>query len=157
MKHRSGPSTMVFARQALPQLRQAPLGENLSARGAYVLVDAVGGERAVTLLATGSEVAIAVAARDRLQAEGIPTAVVSMPCWERFDAQNAAYRQSVLGENCVRVGVEAAVRFGWDPYLGSRGDFVGMSGFGASGPAEELYEHFGITADAVATAARRLL
>jgi len=122
-----------------------------------VLAEAEGGERAVTLLATGSEVAVALEARRRLQAEGIPAAVVSMPSWERFEAQDAAYRAAVLGPGTVRVAVEAAVRLGWDRYLGERGSFVGMTGFGASGPADALYEHFGITPAAVAAEARRLL
>jgi len=122
-----------------------------------VLAQAEGGERTVTLLATGSEVALALQARARLQAEDIATAVVSMPCCELFDAQGDAYRRSVLGPGTVRVAVEAAVRFGWDRYLGERGGFVGMAGFGASGPADELYEHFGITPTAVAAEAKRLL
>jgi transketolase len=141
----SGPSTMVFARQALPLVRTKHEDDNRSARGGYVLAEAEGGVRRVTLIATGSEVALALAAREQLQAAGIATAVVSMPCCERFDEQDAAYRSSVLGADTVRVVVEAAVRFGWDRYIGERGGFVGMKGFGASGPAEALYEHFGIT------------
>jgi transketolase len=130
---------------------------NLSRHGAYVLREADGGPRAVTLLATGSEVAIALKARDTLQAKNIPTAVVSMPCCELFDAQDEAYRFSVLGKGTVRVAVEAAVRFGWDRYLGEHGGFIGMKGFGASGPADLLYEHFGITPAAIVEEARRLL
>ena len=113
--------------------------------------------REVTLLATGSEVALALAARDALQAAGTPTAVVSMPSWELFAAQDAAYRASVLGPGTVRVGCEAALRFGWDRWLGERGGFVGMTGFGASGPAEVLYEHFGITPEAIVAEAQRCL
>jgi transketolase len=94
-------------------------------------------------------VALAVQARQELQAKGLPTAVVSMPCWELFELQDAAYRQAVLGPGSVRIGVEAALRFGWERWLGERGAFVGMSGFGASGPAETLYVHFGITVDAI--------
>ena len=117
----------------------------------------------MTLIATGSEVALAQQARERLQAEGIPTAVVSMPCWELFDAQDPAYRDAVLPPGGVRVAVEAALRFGWDRWLmGERGaekkaGFVGMTGFGASGPIEALYPHFGITAEAVAAEAEALL
>jgi len=144
-ERKSGPSTMVFARQALPLVRTKHEDDNRSARGGYVLAEAEGGVRRVTLIATGSEVALALAAREQLQAAGIATAVVSMPCCERFDEQDAAYRSSVLGADTVRVVVEAAVRFGWDRYIGERGGFVGMKGFGASGPAEALYEHFGIT------------
>lgn len=156
-EHQSGPSTLVFARQSLPPVRHTHTDANLSKRGAYVLVEAEGGDRLVTLLATGSEVSLAVAARRMLQIEGIPTAVVSMPSWELFDAQRPDYQASVLGAGTVRVACEAAMRFGWDRWLGSRGGFVGMKGFGASGPAEVLYEHFGITPNAVAAEARRLL
>jgi transketolase len=155
-EHRSGPSTLVFARQALPHVRRLHTTANLSRRGAYVLAEA-NGPREVTLLATGSEVAIALAARETLQASGTPTAVVSMPSWELFAAQDAAYRASVLGPGTVRVGCEAALRFGWDRWLGERGGFVGMTGFGASGPAEVLYKHFGITPEAIVAEARRLL
>ncbi|MFD1554720.1 transketolase [Paraburkholderia silviterrae] len=156
-EHRSGPSTMVFARQNLPLVRTRHSAENRCARGGYVLAQAEGGKRLVTLLATGSEVALALTARERLQREGIPTAVVSLPCWEVFDEQDPAYRQEVLGTDTVRVGVEAAVRFGWDRYLGERGAFVGMAGFGASGPAEDLYQHFGITPEHIVAEARRRL
>jgi transketolase len=156
-EHRSGPSTLVFARQALPHVRRVPSSANLSQKGAYVLADAEGGQREVTLLATGSEVALALAAREALQAEGIPAAVVSMPCWELFEQQDRAYRDSVLGPGTVRVGCEAALRFGWERWLGEQGAFVGMTGFGASGPADVLYRHFGITAEAIAAAARRQL
>jgi transketolase len=102
-------------------------------------------------------VALAVKAREALQADGIPTAVVSMPCWELFDAQDASYRATVLPPGGVRVAVEAALRFGWDRYLGERGGFVGMEGFGASGPAEALYEMFGITAVNIIAEAKRCL
>ncbi|WP_420852546.1 transketolase [Paraburkholderia terrae] len=156
-EHRSGPSTMVFARQTLPLVRTRSSADNLCARGGYVLAEAEGGKRAVTLLATGSEVVLAVAARERLQQEGIPTAVVSLPCWELFDEQDDAYRRAVLGVDTVRVGVEAAVRFGWDRYLGEHSGFVGMTGFGASGPAEALYEHFGITPAHIVAEAKRHL
>jgi transketolase len=154
LEHRSGPVSLVFARQSLPQLRRDSGSENRSARGAYVLAEAEGGARKVTLLSTGSEVQIALTARELLQQEGIPTAVVSMPCWSLFEAQDRAYRREVLGEGCVRVAVEAAVKFGWERWIGEDGGFVGMTGFGASGPAEELYKHFGITAEAVAAQAR---
>jgi transketolase len=158
LEHRSGPVSLVFARQALPRVRHDEGAENLSRRGAYVLAPADGGARRVTLLATGSEVALALAARETLQGQGLPAAVVSMPCWELFDAQDPAYREAVLGPpDGVRVGVEAAVRFGWDQYLGARGGFVGMRGFGASGPADALYRHFGITTEAIVAEAQRLL
>jgi transketolase len=108
------------------------------------------------LLATGSEVALAVEAREHLEKMGIGTAVISMPCWEIFNQQEVVYRESVLGDG-VRIGIEAAVRQGWDAYLGVRGGFVGMSGFGASGPAEELYRLFNITPEAVIALAKQLI
>lgn len=157
LAHRTGPSTLVFARQALPLVRNGDIDRNASRRGAYLLAEAAGGQRCVTLLATGSEVALAVEARSQLQAKGIPTAVVSMPCWELFDAQDDAYRAAILGHGTVRVAVEAAVRCGWDRYLGDGGGFVGMTGFGASGPADALYAHFGITPAAIVAEAERRL
>ena len=107
----SGPVTLVFARQALPNVRRSHVSDNLVQRGAYVLAEAEGGARRVTLIATGSEVAIATEARETLQAEGVPTAVVSMPCCERFDEQDRDYRDAVLAPGTVRVAIEAAVRF----------------------------------------------
>lgn len=156
LEQRRTPSTLVFARQELEPVR-TDVQENRSRKGAYILREATCGARRVTLMATGSEVSIAVKARDLLQQQGIPTAVVSMPCWELFDQQPVDYRQTVLGTNTVLVAVEAAVRFGWDRYLGLGGGFVGMQGFGAAGPADELYEHFGITPTQVAQTALVLL
>ncbi len=153
LENKSGPSALALTRQGLPTLRIDHTDENLSAKGAYVLAGA-DGDRAATILATGSEVEIAMAARDTLQADGVPTAVVSMPCWELFAAQDDVYRASVLGDG-VRVGVEAAVRFGWEQWIGPNGGFVGITGFGASAPAETLYEKFGITADAVAAEVKK--
>jgi len=149
LESEDGPSGMVLTRQGVPAQRTEHTDENLSARGAYVLAEAEGGERKVTLMATGSEVSIAMAARETLQGEGVPTAVVSMPCWELFDEQDEGYRKQVLGSATVRVAVEAAVRMGWDKYVRNHGGFVGMDGFGASAPAGQLFEHFGITADNV--------
>lgn len=156
MQHQSGPVSLIFAKQNLPLVRKEHTTDNLCQRGGYVLQEAACGPRQVTLLATGSEVALALEARAQLEAQGTGTAVVSLPCWELFDAQDPAYRTQVLGTG-VRVAVEAAGRFGWDAYLGSRGSFVGMAGFGASGPADALYRLFGITADKIAAEARRLL
>ena len=119
-------------------------------------LEAAGGTRDMTILATGSEVAVAVEARDLLANAGIRAAVVSMPCWELFAMQPVAYRDAVLGA-APRVGVEAAVGFGWERWLGDRGTFIGMEGFGASAPAARLYEHFGITPVKVAEAARALV
>lgn len=155
LSHATGPSSLVFARQALPLVRTSHTEENLSSRGAYVLHESACGPRQVTLLATGSEVSLAVRARDMLEKQGVGTAVVSMPCWELFELQDVQYRRSVLQPGTVRVGIEAATRFGWDRYLGEEGHFVGMHGFGASGPADTLYQHFGITADAMVKAAEK--
>jgi transketolase len=151
LRERATPSVLCLTRQAVPTLRAAHVEANLVARGAYVLRDAA--ERDVTLLATGSEVALACAAADRLAAGGVRAAVVSMPCWELFQRQPADYRRAVLGA-APRVGVEAAVRDGWDRWIGGEGPFVGMAAFGASAPADHLFRHFGITVDAVVAAAR---
>ncbi|MDH2311275.1 transketolase [Methylobacterium brachiatum] len=156
LANRHGPSSLICSRQPLPALRRPGGPENRSARGAYVLAEAEGTRR-VTLIGTGSEVALALAARDQLQAEGVPTAVVSMPSWEAFAAQDEAYRRQVIPRDTVRVAVEAALRFGWDRWIGEEGGFVGMTGFGASGAPEALFRHFGITAEAVAEAARARL
>ena len=152
LQHKTRPSILALSRQGIPTLRTSG-AENSSARGAYVLVPA-SGPRQATILATGTEVALAVAAREKLEAEGIPTAVVSMPSWELFAEQTHAYRTEVLGESDNRVAVEAAVGFGWERWIGTKGRFVGMSSFGASGPAEKLYQHFGITVEAVVAAAK---
>jgi transketolase len=153
------PSILALTRQGLPTLRTEHSVENKCAKGGYVLYEASGGAEArkVTLLATGSEVEIAAAARESLEAEGTPTAVVSVPCFELFAGQDKAYRESVLRPGTACVGVEAAMRQGWDALIGREGGFVGMDSFGASAPAEQLYEHFGITAEAVAAEARKRL
>ena len=150
-----GPSALALTRQALPTLRTTHTPENLTARGGYVLLEASAARKA-TLIATGSEVAIAVAARALLEAEAIPTAVVSMPCFELFLQQDEATQALTLGGG-LRVGIEAAVGFGWERLLGLSGVFIGMTGFGASGPCEKLYRHFGITPEAVAAAVIRRL
>ena len=155
LQRRDVPSLLALTRQALPLLRFEAGSENRSARGAYVLAEA-DGPRRVTLLATGSEVSVAMAARDALARDNIGAAVVSMPCWELFEQAPKEYRDAVLG-TAPRVAVEAAVQFGWERWLGPRGAFIGMTGFGASAPGEALYPHFGITAERVAEAARSLL
>jgi transketolase len=149
------PTILALTRQGVPLLRATHAAENLSAKGAYVLIEPNGG-RDVTLIGTGSELALAVEAAKTLQGEGVRAAVVSMPCWELFEAQSQDYRDAVLG-TVPRVAVEAAGPFGWDRWLGSNGAFIGMHGFGASAPAQDLYQHFGITAEAVAAAARGLV
>ncbi len=151
-----GPSVLALSRQNLPAFR-TEAGENRCARGGYVAAEASSDPRRATLIATGSEVQVALAASDLLAAEGIPCAVVSLPCWEIFAEQDEAYRTEVLGADALRVGVEAAAEFGWSRWLGERGLFIGMSGFGASAPAEQLFRHFGITPEAVAAAVRQRL
>jgi transketolase len=155
LQRTDGPVALVFARQALPHVRLQASPENLCRRGGYVLLEA-DGARQVTLLATGSEVHLATLARDRLQNRGVPTAVVSLPCFDLFELQDPDYRAGVLGSG-VRIGIEAAVRQGWEGWLGPRGGFIGMQGFGASGPAEALYARFGITAQAIEALALQLL
>jgi len=149
------PSVLTLSRQGLPAMRTAYSDDNQSAKGAYVLREA-DGERQVTIMATGSEVEIAINARDQLQADGIGAAVVSMPCWELFEQQDETYKSAVLGDG-VRVAVEAGLQMGWDRYIGPKGGFVGMTGFGASAPAGELYKHFGITAENVVKTAKDYL
>ena len=158
----STPTVMALSRQGVPAVRHAYKSENLSARGAYVLAESEGKRQAI-VMATGTEVSLALEARDLLQAEGIGTRVVSMPCMELFAQQDEAYRKRILPGGAVRVAVEAAVRMGWDQWLlGERGreskaGFIGMTGFGASAPAERLYEEFGITAEAIARKVKSLL
>jgi transketolase len=153
LEHKAGPSALALSRQNLPTLR-ADAGENRSAKGGYVLAGAEGGACQVTIIATGSEVEIAVQAQALLKAEGIRAAVVSMPSWELFDRQPKSYRDEVLGKAGHRVAVEALSPFGWERYVGTPDAVVGMPGFGASAPADRLYAHFGITAEAVAAKAK---
>jgi transketolase len=159
----SSPSVLSLTRQGLPHMRADHKNTNLTANGAYVLADAEGAKRQVILIASGSEVHVAMEARDVLQAEGIGVRVVSMPCMELFAEQDDAYRKRILPGGAVRVGIEAGVRQGWDQWLlGERGkfgkaDFVGMNRFGASAPAEQLFEKFGFTAANVAACAKAML
>jgi transketolase len=148
---RTTPVLLALSRQGLPLVRETTSQENLTARGAYVLRDAA--DRQVTLIATGSEVEIALNAAEALAADGIRAAVVSAPSFELFEAQDADYRDSVLGD-APRIGVEAAIRQGWETFLRPSDSFVGMTTFGASAPAPDLYEHFGITALAIAETAK---
>ncbi|RZW04215.1 MAG: transketolase [Rhodobacteraceae bacterium] len=158
----STPSVLALSRQGLPTVRTDHKTKNLTAQGAYVLAEADGKRQAI-LMATGSEVEIALKARDLLQAQGIGTRVVSMPCWELFEAQEDKVRRRVLPAGPVRVAIEAGVRFGWDRWLfGERGrrekaGFVGMHGFGASAPADELFDHFGITPEHAAAKVSALI
>ena len=149
LRRSDGPSLLVLSRQALPAWRADTI-ENRSARGGYVLAEADGPRRA-TIIATGSEISIAMAAREKLAGNNVAVAVVSLPCWELFAQQDDAYRAQVLGGG-PRIGIEAAGGFGWDQWLGPEGSFIGMTGFGASANFEDLYAHFGITPEAVVAA-----
>ena len=155
LEHGTGPSILALTRQNLELLRTEDQADNLAARGAYVLAEAAG-DRAATILATGSEVGIAMDAKATLDAEGLPTAVVSVPCMELFERQGPGYRASVLG-TAPRVAVEAASPFGWTRYVASESHVVGMTSFGASAPYEKLYAHFGITPSAVADRVRGIV
>ncbi|MFT4078230.1 transketolase [Rhodomicrobium sp.] len=150
------PSVLALSRQNLPTVRTEASSENLTAKGAYVLRGDARAPRDVTLIATGSEIELAVSAAEQLAAEGVKAVVVSAPCFELFEAQPDAYRAEVLG-TAPRVGIEAAGRFGWDRWIGDKGAFIGMSGFGASGPAPQVYKEFGITVEAVIAAAKKLV
>jgi transketolase len=156
LETRRTPSVLALTRQGVPSVRKAFSADNRCAKGAYVLAEA-DGARVVTLIDTGSEVAIALAARDTLQSEGTGTAVVSAPCLELFEAQDARYRESVLGKGGIRVAIEAASPMGWDRFIAPDGIFIGMRSFGASAPAEVLYEHFGITPAGVVDAVKARL
>jgi transketolase len=159
MERTAGPTAIVLTRQKIPVLAPEKVFRDGGVyRGAYVLEEADGGKPAVLLLASGSEVSVALAARELLAGEGIPARVVSMPCWERFEEQPAEYRQAVLPPHVpARVSVEAGATFGWERYAGSRGASVGIDRFGASAPAERLFREFGITPEAVRDRAKSLL
>jgi transketolase len=151
LMHQDRPSLLALSRQGVPALREDH-ETNKSAKGAYVL-DAAEGPEQVRIFATGTELYLARDARAQLKAKGINAAVVSVPCMNLFFEQDDAYRAEVIGgKDVVKVAIEAAVRFGWDSLIGQDGIFVGMKGFGDSGPAPDLYKHFNITAEAVTEA-----
>jgi transketolase len=153
LEHKTAPSALALSRQKTPAVRTVASDENLSAKGAYEIRAAKGAAK-VTLFGTGTELALALAAADVLESEGVPTRVVSVPCFELFFQQPKTYQDSVIGRGTVRVAIEAAVQQGWERFIGEDGAFVGMTGFGASAPAEVLYEKFGITSDAVVAAVK---
>jgi transketolase len=159
MQRPDRPAVIVLSRQNLPTLDRTSLGAaSGTAKGAYILKDAPNGKPACILIGTGSEVQVCLDAATKLAESGVHARVVSMPCWDLFAEQDAAYRESVLpAAVTARVACEAACGFGWEKWIGLRGKFVGMTSFGASGPAPALYKHFGITADAVAAAAKSLV
>jgi len=152
LNQKARPTVLALSRQNLALLRTEDTPENRSARGAYVLRESEGPLQ-VTFLASGSEVEIAVGARDILQRQGVGTRVVSMPCTRLFDEQDPAYRAQILDSAVVNVGIEAASPFGWERYIGAGGAFVGLDHFGASAPYKELYRKFGITPEAAAETA----
>ena len=156
LESHKAPSTLALTRQKLTPVRTEFEEENLSARGAYELLPASDAAQ-VTIFASGSEVEIAVKARAMLEERGHPTRVVSVPCFELFDQQDRDYQETILGNAPVRIAIEAGIRQGWDRFIGTDGLFIGMSGFGASAPATELYKHFGITAEAAVEAVEERL
>jgi transketolase len=157
--HTHGPSTLVLSRQAMPTLDRAKYAAASGvAKGAYVLADAPGGKPEVILMATGSELQLAVAAYEKLTAEGIKARVVSMPCWQLFEAQDAAYKESVFPASVTaRVSVEMAATLGWDRYVGPKGKSIGMHSFGASAPLKDLLKKFGFEPDVVIATAKQML
>jgi transketolase len=156
LETKTSPSAMALSRQKTPAVRTVASTENLSAKGAYE-IKAASGEAKATLFGTGTELALALKAAETLEAEGVPTRVVSVPCFELFEQQDAAYRASVIGRGTIRVAVEAAIKQGWEGFIGEDGAFIGMTSFGASAPAEVLYDKFGITTDAVVAAVKARL
>ena len=156
LRRTEGPSALALTRQSVPALRNKA-GENLSAKGAYELLPADGGQARVAFFATGSEVSLAVAAREALQAEGIPTRVVSAPCFEAFEAQDEAYQDAVCGDDDeVKIGIEAAIAQGWFEAFGLDA-FVGLTGYGVSSPGKDAFQHFGITAEGLIETAKLFL
>ncbi|OBZ95366.1 transketolase [Pararhizobium polonicum] len=155
LKEQHRPSGLALTRQNLAPARLTYEAENLSAKGAYELIAADNAK--VSIFASGSEVELAVKAAAELNGKGIATRVVSVPCFELFAEQPDAYRKAIIGDAPVKIAAEAAVRQGWDTFIGSDGDFIGMHSFGASGPAKDLFKHFGITADAIVAAAEKKL
>jgi transketolase len=156
LNKKDGPSFLALTRQNLTPSRTTYTDKNLSAHGAYEIAGAEG-EAKVTFFASGSEVELAMQARELLKAGGIAARVVSMPCWSLFEKQDATYRDAVIGNAPVKIAIEAGVRLGWDRYIGADGIFIGMHSFGASAPYKDVYEHFGITAEAAADAAKKAI
>jgi transketolase len=156
LKAKRTPSILSLSRQGLPTLRSEHSDEIQSGKGAYE-ISAASDDAQVTLFSTGSEVTIAIDAQKTLEAEGISTRVVSVPCWELFDAQSSDYKRETLGPGTAKVAIEAASSFGWQKFIGENGVFIGLDSFGASAPAGDLYAHFGITSEAVVAAAKKQL
>ncbi len=159
MQHKHGPSTLVLTRQAMPTFDRTKYGAVAGvAKGAYILAEAPGGKPDVILMGSGSEVSLCMEAAEKLNAAGIRARVVSMPSWELFEQQDAAYKESVLPSAVTaRVSVEMASTFGWERYVGLKGKMIGMRSFGASAPLKDLLKKFGFLADNVVAAAKELL
>jgi transketolase len=159
LQRKHGPSTLVLTRQAVPTLDRTKYAPASGvAKGAYVLADAVGGKPEVILMASGSELSLCVDAYEKLKAEGIKARVVSVPSWELFEQQDAAYKARVFPPDVTaRVAVEMAATFGWERYTGAKGKILGMRRFGASAPLKDLLKKFGFSADNVVAAAREVL
>jgi transketolase len=159
MQLRHSPATLVLTRQALPTIDRSKFAPASGvAKGAYVLADAANGKPDVILMATGSEVQLCMAAYEKLKAEGINARVVSMPSWELFEKQDAAYRESVLPSGiAARVSVEMAATTGWERYVGAKGKMIGMHSFGASAPLKDVLRKFGFVAENVVAAAKEVL
>jgi transketolase len=159
LQYTHGPCSLVLTRQAMPTLDRTKFAPAAGvARGAYVLADAAGGKPEVILMASGSELSLCVEAREKLQTAGIQARVVSMPCWELFEKQDAAYKESVLPSNVTaRVSIEMASTFGWERYTGPKGKIIGMHSFGASAPLKDLLKKFGFSSDNVVAAAKEVL
>jgi transketolase len=155
LNKKDGPSFLALTRQNVATSRSEVTDNNLTAHGAYEIARADNAQ--VTFFASGSEVELAMQARELLKADGIAARVVSMPCWSLFEKQDATYRDAVIGKSPVKVAIEAGVREGWDRYIGPNGIFIGMHSFGASAPYKDVYKHFGITAEAAADAARKAI
>ena len=156
LKSEKTPGAIALSRQGLPAVRREHVRENLSAHGAYELAEA-SKDAVVSIFASGSEVQLAMEAKEQLEEAGTPTRVVSVPCFELFEHQSDDYKKAVIGNSPVKIAVEAAIRQGWDRFVDSDGVFIGMNSFGASGPGGELYEHFGITTEAIVEAAKAKL
>jgi transketolase len=159
LQHKHGPCSLVLTRQAVPTLDRSKYAPASGvARGAYVLADAAGGKPEVILMASGSELSLCVDAYEKLKAEGVKARVVSIPCWELFEQQDAAYKANVLPQNVTaRVSAEMASTFGWERYVGAKGKMVGMHSFGASAPLKDALKKFGFSAENVVAAAREVL
>ena len=151
----NGPTVLALSRQGLKAYRSETTNKNLVSYGGYSLNN-ISKDRDITLIATGSEIEIAMEASEIMYKEGVKAAVVSLPCWEIFDKQSEEYKNQVLG-NCPRIAIEAASEMGWSKYVGERGIFIGMKSFGASGPASDLYNHFKITSKSIIDSAKLLL